>query len=137
MTRRTPQVVAVLVAWIVVMIWAAPSDAQAKRHPAARQRSNARTVAKPAQKALPCGDYTAVQILLDRQGFSPGHIDGRPGASLTHAVSAFQSARDLNVSGRPDCETWQALGGDSSGDLYTTYMITADDANGPFQPEIP
>lgn len=79
------------------------------------------------------------QILLDRQGFSPGEIDGRAGANLTHALAAFQTARDVPVTSQADCETWRALGGDreSSGSLLTTYAVTDADMKGPFERTIP
>jgi len=135
MKRRILQVIA-MAAILSVGLSAVSVDAQTKRRPAGKQRAQARKPT-PVQKPLACGDYTAVQILLDRQGFSPGQIDGRPGSNLSHAVAAFQSTRKLNASGDPDCDTWRALGGETIGDLYTTYTITADDLKGPFQAEIP
>ena len=87
--------------------------------------------------ALACGDFLGFQVLLDRQHFSPGQIDGRPGANLFHALSAAQAARQLPVTRRPDCETWRALGGDESGTLLAEYTITAEDVKGPFASNIP
>ena len=43
-------------------------------------------------RALPCGDYISFQVLLDRQGFSSGQIDGRPGNNFTHALSDLLGA---------------------------------------------
>jgi lipoprotein-anchoring transpeptidase ErfK/SrfK len=93
-----------------------------------------RTTAKPA--ALPCGDYMAFQVLLDRQGFSPGQIDGQPGANFAHALAAFQTARKLATSPQPDCETWRALEGEQT-DATTKYTITDADMQGPFEEAIP
>jgi lipoprotein-anchoring transpeptidase ErfK/SrfK len=76
-----------------------------------------------------------IQILLDRAGFSPGEIDGRPGMNVKKALSAFQEAHDLRVTGRPDAATLQALG--SSDDLTTTYTITDQDTGEPFIDQLP
>jgi lipoprotein-anchoring transpeptidase ErfK/SrfK len=93
-----------------------------------------RAAAKPA--APPCGDYMAFQVLLDRQGYSPGQIDGQPGANLAHALAAFQTARNLSPSTQPDCETWRALDGDHT-EATTKYTITGADMQGPFEEGIP
>ncbi len=50
-----------------------------------------------------------VQVVLDRQGFGPGVIDGKEGISTTNALKGFQEANDLSVTGRLDAETRQAL----------------------------
>src|SRR5581483_8206682 len=89
---------------------------------------------RPAQPAaLRCGNLVGFQVLLDRRGFSPGQIDGRPGANFSHALAAMQSARGLPSSGRPDCATWRALAGDGSEPAITTYTVTRDDLKGPFE----
>ena len=88
-------------------------------------------------RALPCGDYVSFQVLLDRQGFSSGQIDGKPGINFTHALSAAQAARTLNATGKADCETWKALGGDKSEPTVTTYTVTEADLDGPFEKTIP
>jgi lipoprotein-anchoring transpeptidase ErfK/SrfK len=87
----------------------------------------------PKPATLRCGDLVGFQVLLDRQGFSPGQIDGRRGANLTHALAALQSARGLPSSGRPDCATWRALGVEGAEPAITTYTVTSDDLKGPFE----
>ena len=106
------------------MLWTA--DAQSQTRPAAR-----------APK-LECGDVLAFQVLLDRLGFSPGQIDGRSGRNFSRAVGALQQARGLPSTGHPDCELWRALGGgDPASSTTVSYVITDEDAKGPFASPIP
>ncbi len=103
-------------------------------HAALGAQARKRRPPKPAP--LACGDLVSFQVLLDRQGFSPGQIDGKPGANLSHALTAMQSARGLPSSGRPDCATWRALAVDGSEPAITTYTVTSDDLKGPFEKQI-
>lgn len=108
-----------------------------------RTRPRGTTGSKPAAKRVDppaktqCGDPLAFQVLLDKQGFSPGQIDGSPGTNFARVVSAFQTARKLPTTGRADCETWQALGGTTPDAALTTYTITSEDLAGPFEEKIP
>src|SRR5262245_55424852 len=54
-------------------------------------------------------DTVAVQVMLDRAGFSPGAIDGQPGSNLTRALTAFQRANGLTESGLVDDRTRERL----------------------------
>jgi len=83
-----------------------------------------------------CGDPVAFQILLDKQSFSPGVIDGHLGANAMRALSAFQASRNLTVTGIADCATWEALGGPGE-PVLVDYTISVKDAEGPFAREIP
>lgn len=103
---------------------------------AARQKPRQKPPAARKAAPLPCGEYMAFQVLLDRQGFSPGQIDGRPGANFAHALAAFRKAKNLTAAPQPDCETWKALEGDST-EATTTYTITEADVKGPFEENIP
>jgi lipoprotein-anchoring transpeptidase ErfK/SrfK len=97
----------------------------------ARKRKPA---AAPAQ--LPCGDLVGFQVLLDRQGFSSGEIDGKPGANFSRALAAFQTAHKLTA-GTPDCPAWQALNAGKPEPTVSIYTITDADMKGPFEKTIP
>jgi lipoprotein-anchoring transpeptidase ErfK/SrfK len=49
------------------------------------------------------------QVVLDRQGFGPGVIDGKMGISTENALKGFQEAHGLPVTGKLDPATQQAL----------------------------
>jgi lipoprotein-anchoring transpeptidase ErfK/SrfK len=137
MSRRTVQLAslfAVVFALLAISrAWSSPQT-RARRPPASARGTRP---ARQAPAPLPCGDLFAFQVLLDRQGFSPGQIDGMPGANFTRALTALQHARHVNETGEPDCETWHALGGDSTGSLIASYTISEEDVKGPFTSRIP
>ena len=139
MVRRIAQLLANLMAFSALLLaFAAWSPAQAgHRRAAARPKPAAKPVKPAAPPPLQCGDLVSFQVLLDRQGFSPGEIDGMTGVNFTHALSALQQARRVPTSGQPDCETWRALGGDSAGSMTTTYTLADTDVKGPFVQTIP
>ncbi len=112
----------------VLVVLAVASIAMAGPHKPARKSA---TPAKSNEQAL------AVQVALDKAGFSPGLIDGRPGTFTTRALDAFRAARGLaGRSGALDEATAAALG-----DVYKTplvqYTVTQADVDGPFQENIP
>jgi lipoprotein-anchoring transpeptidase ErfK/SrfK len=88
-------------------------------------------------KKVECGTVIDFQVLLARQRFSPGEIDGVAGLNFSRAVAAFQEARDLDPSGAADCVTWQALGGAGAAPTTVKYRVSAADAEGPFTEAIP
>jgi lipoprotein-anchoring transpeptidase ErfK/SrfK len=73
------------------------------------------------------------QILLDREWFSPGEIDGRFASNMLHALRSFQAFRGLKASGVLDAATWQALQASGATPL-ARYVLSEADLRGPFAP---
>lgn len=66
----------------------------------------------PALQELADSDPRALmqaQVVLDRLGFTPGVVDGKAGLSTRNAVSGFQEANNLTVTGELDEPTTAAL----------------------------
>jgi lipoprotein-anchoring transpeptidase ErfK/SrfK len=130
-----PARVFVTLCMAALLVPAAGAQSRGRKKDPVRRTRPVTGAPKPAP--LPCGDLVGFQVLLDREGFSPGEIDGRIGDNLTHALTALQDARKIATTGTPDCDTWHALGGDHAGALVTSYAITEADANGPFTENFP
>ena len=77
------------------------------------------------------------QVLLDRLGFSPGVIDGKEGQSYVAALRGLQEARGLEVNGRLDAATEQALQQGRTAPATRMVIIPAGFAKGPFVPAFP
>jgi lipoprotein-anchoring transpeptidase ErfK/SrfK len=123
---------AVLTSFVVLTSSASAGQA---RPGSTTQQSRSRTAVRPPQ--LACGDVLAFQVLLDREGFSPGEIDGVGGPNLQRALKTFQSEHHLPETGARDCETWQELSDDSSESTLIAYELTPNEVKGPFTQRIP
>ena len=72
------------------------------------------------------------QVVLDRQGFTPGVIDGKPGLSTRNAVTGFQQANGLPQTGEFDDATRRALARWNNIPATRVVTIPDDFARGPF-----
>ena len=107
------------------------------QNPAPRAQQQPARWAAPGTPGSPInGQIFHAQVLLDRAGFSPGPIDGKPGISFDDAVTGFQKARGLQVTGKLDGPTRAALG---QINLPSTRMlrVTPEDMQGPYVNPIP
>lgn len=73
------------------------------------------------------------QVVLDRLGFTPGVVDGKEGMSTRNAVSGFQEANNLQVTGKIDDATRAALAKWNTIPATRVVTIPEDFAAGPFQ----
>lgn len=72
------------------------------------------------------------QVVLDRLGFTPGVVDGKAGLSTANAISGFQEAYGLPITGKLDEATKQALTPWNNIPATRVVTIPADFAAGPF-----
>jgi len=81
-------------------------------------------------------EITALQVFLDREGASPGVIDGRMGSNVSKAIRAYEkiSGETLDPNDSEDILTRLGLNG---GLPVMTYEITSADAAGPYVASIP
>ncbi len=97
----------------------------------------AKPFAAPGTKGSPInGETFHAQVLLDLAGFPAGVIDGKTGMSFGQAIRGFQSAKGLQVNGKLDGPTRNAL---LAQNRRSTVMVklAADQVAGPFINPIP
>ena len=87
--------------------------------------------------AAPDHHIFAAQVLLDRIGFGPGVIDGASGANFAKALSGYQTAKGLPVTGKLDPATAQSFAPFRA--MPTVIDVTLNDEilEGPFVGPLP
>jgi lipoprotein-anchoring transpeptidase ErfK/SrfK len=81
-------------------------------------------------------EITALQVFLDREGASPGVIDGRMGSNVSKAIRAYEkiTGETLDPNNSEDILTRLGFNG---GLPVMSYEISAADAAGPYVASIP
>jgi lipoprotein-anchoring transpeptidase ErfK/SrfK len=74
-----------------------PPSRTATAKPALHAQSG--EAARATTTPQPCADPLALQVLLDRHGYSPGQIDGTPGANTERALAAFRAGNAAQTNG--------------------------------------
>ncbi len=119
---------------------AKPAPAAAKpatpAEPAAAPATAAPAIVIPAAIAAPQRALIRLEILLDRAHFSPGVIDGKPGANLKLAQSSYAAANSLPADASAEAVTAKLTAADDAPSL-TRYTITDADVAGPFVAHLP
>ncbi|WP_394688589.1 L,D-transpeptidase family protein [Hoeflea sp.] len=101
--------------------------------PSTTQETTGETVSAPK---LSKPEVAALQVYLDRNGFSPGVIDGRMGSNVQKALAAWREATGERID-PTDTDLIVSRLATSGGLAFTSYTITAQDAAGPFIASVP
>jgi lipoprotein-anchoring transpeptidase ErfK/SrfK len=113
------------------------SDARTRPEPASAAQANPGPAdgAPPAQPAAGVRydpGMVRLQVMLDRAHFSPGVIDGYDGENVRKALSAYQAANSLPVTGRADDALLHRLEQAGAAPALVAYVLTEEDVRGPF-----
>lgn len=134
-----------LLTLFTALVWPALASAAPHRHhgrhtaPQQAQALSADAINSAAPNGAGAKNSALIvktEVLLDRDAFSPGAIDGKDGDNFRKALAAFQQAHNL-AAGRIDSDTWNALLADNGAPPLISYTIGQDDVAGPFAKRIP
>lgn len=92
---------------------------------------------RPSTASIFDMNVVALQVYLDRAGFSPGVIDGHMGDNVQKALTAYHEATGETLDADKDREKILASLSVNGGLPVTTYRITDEDAAGPYLASIP
>jgi lipoprotein-anchoring transpeptidase ErfK/SrfK len=77
------------------------------------------------------------EVMLDRVHASPGVIDGRDGENFVHAIEIYEKAKGLRATKGLGDKVWSSLLAESGGPVLMEYVLTDQDVEGPFFPNLP
>jgi len=103
----------------------APAHVVASSNVPVRAKTNAPLIAPAAGYPRPVQTVFEAQLALDRQGISPGSLDGKIGSQTRAAIRAFQHQLDLPETGELDDTTRTNLMLDTP--PLGTYTVTSND----------
>ncbi len=98
--------------FLLALFHLAAADAATHLHLKHGSSSTAALTSETINSAVPQGASSdpalivKAEVLLDRDGFSPGEIDGKNGDNFCKALAAFQQAKNFAASGKLDADTW-------------------------------
>ena len=118
----------------IIVVPAVEEPAQPRVETPAKTETKAPPVAKAP--SLSKAQVAALQVYLDRNGFSPGVIDGRMGSNVAKALDAWFEATGERLD-PADTDLIVSRLAAEGGLAFTTYEITAEDAAGPFIASVP
>src|ERR1700716_3925372 len=77
------------------------------------------------------------EVMLDRVHASPGVIDGRDGENFVHARESYKKAKGPRATKGLGDKVWSSLLAESGGPVLMEYVLTEQDVEGPFFPNLP
>src|ERR1700731_2432303 len=77
------------------------------------------------------------EVMLDRVHASAGVIDGRDGENFVHALEIYEKAKGLRATKGLGDKVWSSLLAESGGPVLMEYVLTEQDVEGPFFPNLP
>lgn len=113
-----------------------PGEPEIIEAPRFVEPSMPRSEQQPAAPKLSKAQVAALQVYLDRNGISPGVIDGRMGSNVNKALDAWFERTGERID-PADTDMIVSRLAASGGLAFTTYTVTAEDAAGPFIASVP